>query len=101
MFTFPMDVKSVMPSPAPALRMNGPGLYEISGIAWSGQGTIRAVEVSADGGRSWGEAALSAPVLPRAVTRFRTAWRWSGGASARKSRATCDTGPVPPTLDHV
>ena len=101
MFTFPMDVKSVMTSPAPALRMNGPGLYEISGIAWSGQGTIRAVEVSADGGRSWGEAALSAPVLPRAVTRFRTAWRWSGAPSVLKSRATDDTGRVQPTRDQV
>src|SRR5207237_2208498 len=66
-FTFPMDVKSVITSPSPGLTMQGAGLYEISGIAWSGNGTIKKVEVSADGGQTWGEAALSTPVLPRAI----------------------------------
>ena len=49
-FTFPMEVKSVITSPSPGLSMDGPGLYEISGLAWSGSGKIIAVEVSADGG---------------------------------------------------
>ena len=35
MFTFPMEVKSVITSPSPGLLLQGPGLYEISGIAWS------------------------------------------------------------------
>ena len=69
MFTYPMEVKSVITSPSPGLDLKGPGLYEISGIAWSGLGKITTVEVSADGGQTWGEAALTEPVLPKARTR--------------------------------
>ena len=87
LFTFPMEVKSVITSPSGGLKMQGPGLYQISGLAWSGFGRIRRVEVSADGGRTWGEAALSEPVLSKALTRFRMAWRWNGGPAVLQSRA--------------
>ena len=83
------------------MPLQGPGLYEISGIAWSGHGTITQVDVSADGGQTWAEAALSAPVLPRALTRFRTAWKWNGAPAVLKSRATDDTGIVQPTRDAL
>jgi sulfane dehydrogenase subunit SoxC len=96
-FTFPMDVKSVITSPSGGLQMQGPGLYQISGIAWSGTGRIRRVDVSADGGQSWGAAALSSPVLPKALTRFRMAWRWNGGPSVLMSRAVDESGAVQPT----
>jgi sulfane dehydrogenase subunit SoxC len=97
MFTFPMGVKSVITSPSGGLRMSGPGLYQISGIAWSGAGAVRRVEISADGGRSWAAAALSDPVLPKALTRFRMAWRWNGGPAILQSRAVDDSGAVQPT----
>ena len=48
--------------------MQGPGFYQISGIAFSGNGRISKVEVSADGGKSWAEAALQEPVLSKAFT---------------------------------
>src|SRR4029079_16434322 len=54
-FTFPMGVKSVITSPSGAQQMQGRGLYQISGLAWSGAGRIRRVDVSADGGKSWGQ----------------------------------------------
>jgi sulfane dehydrogenase subunit SoxC len=73
----------------------GPGLHQISGIAWSGNGAIK-VEVSTDAGRSWVEAPLAAPVLPRALTRFRLPWRWDGAAAVLKSRAIDDAGAVQP-----
>jgi sulfane dehydrogenase subunit SoxC len=101
MFTFPMGVKSVITSPSGGLAMQGPGLYEISGIAWSGAGSIRRVEVSADGGRSWAEAALTEPVLSKALTRFRMAWRWNGGPAVLMSRAIDETGAVQPTRDAL
>src|SRR6266850_3573085 len=101
MFTYPMEVKSVITRPAPGLRMTGPGLYELSGIAWSGRGKIRRVEVSADGGQSWAEAALSPPVLAHALTRFRIAWKWNGAPTVLKSRATDDVGHVQPTRDEL
>jgi sulfane dehydrogenase subunit SoxC len=85
MLTYPMEVKSVMTRPSPAVALQGPGLYEVSGIAWSGQGTITQVEVSADGGQTWAAAALSDPVLPRALTRFRSAWMWNGAPAVLKT----------------
>ena len=101
MFTYPMDVKSVITRPSPGLTMQGSGLYEVSGIAWSGAGTIGKVEVSADGGQTWAEAMLSAPVLPRALTRFRIPWKWNGGPAILKSRATDSTGEMQPTRDKL
>ena len=96
-FVFPLEGKSVITHPSPGLAMRGPGLYEISGLAWSGYGKVAKVEVSADGGKSWGEAALQAPVLSKAATRFRMAWQWDGGPAVLQSRATDDTGMVQPS----
>jgi sulfane dehydrogenase subunit SoxC len=96
-FVFPMEVKSIITHPSPGLALKGAGFYEISGLAWSGRGRIRQVEVSADGGKSWAPAALQEPVLPKALTRFRAPWQWNGGHSVLQSRATDDTGMVQPT----
>jgi sulfane dehydrogenase subunit SoxC len=101
MFTFPMDVKSVITAPSPGLTLKGPGLYEISGLAWSGAGKVAKVEVSADGGLTWGEAALTEPVLPKALTRFRMAWRWTGALAVLQSRAIDESGAVQPTRDKL
>jgi len=96
MFTYPMEVKSVITRPSHGMTLSGPGLHQIAGIAWSGNGSIKKVEVSTDGGRSWVEAPLAAPVLPRALTRFRLPWRWDGAAAVLKSRAIDDAGAVQP-----
>jgi sulfane dehydrogenase subunit SoxC len=95
-FVFPIEVKSFITHPSPGLLLNGPGYYELSGLAWSGRGRIRSVEVSADGGASWAPAVLNDPVLPKALTRFRAAWQWNGGPATLQSRATDDTGMVQP-----
>jgi sulfane dehydrogenase subunit SoxC len=97
LFTFPMEAKSVITSPSGTQKMQGPGLYQISGMAWSGFGRIRRVEVSADGGKTWAQAALDGAVLPKAVTRFRMPWRWDGGPSVLQSRAIDETGAVQPS----
>ena len=97
LFTFPMEVKSVITSPSGTQSMQGPGLYQISGVAWSGFGRVRRVEISADGGKSFAEAAFDGPVLPHALTRFRMAWRWDGSPSVLMSRAVDETGAVQPT----
>ena len=100
-FVFPMEAKSVITQPSPDLTMKEPGLYEISGLAWSGYGKIAGVEVSADGGTSWAPAALQQPVLPMALTRFRLPWRWDGGPAVLQSRATDETGYVQPTRSQL
>jgi sulfane dehydrogenase subunit SoxC len=101
LFTFPMGVKSVITSPSPGLTLQKRGLYQVTGLAWSGSGKISRVEVSADGGTSWADAALDDPVLPKNLARFRTAWRWGGQPATLLSRATDDAGDVQPTRDAV
>jgi sulfane dehydrogenase subunit SoxC len=100
-FYFLQEVKSFITHPSPGLRMSGPGFYEISGIAYSGYGRIAKVMVSADGGRTWGQAALQNPVLPKAFTRFRLPWRWDGGPVVLQSRAWDEGGNVQPTRAEI
>jgi sulfane dehydrogenase subunit SoxC len=100
-FCFPQEAKSVITRPSPGLNLREPGLYEISGLAWSGYGKIAKVEVSADGGGSWAAAALQEPVLSKAVTRFRMPWRWSGGPATLQSRATDDSGYAQPSRSRL
>jgi sulfane dehydrogenase subunit SoxC len=96
-FTLELGVKSAIMRPSFGLDLAGPGLYEVSGIAWSGHAAIRRVEVSADGGRSWADAALNGPVLPKSITRFRMPWRWDGSPRVLMSRATDEAGNRQPT----
>jgi len=70
-------------------------------LAWSGRGLVRRVEVSTDGGRTWRDARLQAPVLRFADTRFRLDWRWDGSEAVLQSRCTDETGYVQPTLREL
>jgi sulfane dehydrogenase subunit SoxC len=96
-FYFVNEVKSFITSPSPGRDLKEPGLYEISGLATSGKGRIAKVMVSADGGQSWAEAALQAPVLSMAFTRFRMPWQWNNGPAMLQSRAWDEDGSVQPT----
>ena len=100
-FYFLQEVKSFITHPSPGLRLSGPGFYEISGIAYSGYGRIAKVMVSADGGRTWAQAALQEPVLSKAFTRFRVPWRWDGGPVVLQSRAWDEGSNVQPTRAEV
>jgi len=97
-FTFYMEAKSIITRPSGGQKLNTPGFHEISGIAWSGHGKIKRVDVSVDDGKSWQEAQLQEPVLTRALTRFRLAWQWNGESAVIQSRAIDETGYVQPTL---
>jgi len=96
-FYFINEVKSFITKPSPGFAMIGPGLYEISGIAYSGTGRIGKVLVSADGGNSWAPAALQEPMLSKAFTRFRLPWRWDGSPAILQSRAWDEAGNAQPT----
>jgi len=95
-FTFEMGVKSVITRPSSTMTLPRHGFYEISGIAWSGAGRIRHVEVSTDGGATWAEAALTGEERPKALVRFRLPWEWTGQAAVLQSRATDEKGRVQP-----
>lgn len=98
---FQMPPKSLILRPSGGQQLSGPGYYEISGLAWSGGGAIRTVEVSVDGGRTWKEARLQEPVHRMAHTRFHFDWTWNGQETVLMSRCTDDQGVVQPTLDQL
>ena len=98
---FVLEAKSVITFPSGDQRLPGPGFYEVTGLAWSGRGLVRRVEVSADGGKTWRDAGLQEPVLPFAHARFRLPWRWDGREAMLQSRCTDETGYVQPTLAEL
>lgn len=95
-FSFEMDAKSVITSPC-TKRLPTRGWNPISGIAWSGRGRITRVDVSTDGGATWGEAELQGTPLPKALVRFERMWEWTGAEPVLLSRATDETGYRQPT----
>ena len=96
-FTFIMDTKSIITRPSGTQRISA-GFNEISGLAWSGRGSIRRVEVSTDDGKTWSEAQLQEPVLPLAFTRFRLPWTWDGRPTVIISRSIDETGYIQPSF---
>lgn len=100
-FTFVMEAKSIILRPSGGQLMGRHGFHEITGIAWSGRGKIKRVEISVDGGREWKPAELQEPVLTRALTRFRMPWRWDGEEVVIQSRAIDETDYVQPTLAEL
>jgi len=100
-FTYAMEAKSVITYPSGGQTLPGPGLYELTGLAWSGRGRIEQVEITTDGGRTWVNAALQEPRLPIALTRFRLPWRFDGQDARIASRAIDETGYVQPTRDAL
>jgi sulfane dehydrogenase subunit SoxC len=100
-FTYAMEAKSVITFPSGGQTLPAPGLYELSGLAWSGRGRIERVEITTDAGRSWVNAALQEPRLPIALTRFRLPWRFDGQDTRIASRAIDETGYVQPTREAL
>jgi sulfane dehydrogenase subunit SoxC len=100
-FTYQMEAKSVITFPSGGQTLPGIGLYELTGLAWSGNGKIERVEVTTDGGRSWTAAQLQEPRLPIALTRFRMPWRFEGREAVIASRAVDETGYVQPSREEL
>lgn len=92
MFTFSMGPKSLITSPSFPTTLPGSGWFEISGLAWSGQGEINSVDISVDGGNTWQPATLHQPILSKCTTRFSFPWHWDGRPALFMSRATDDKG---------
>ncbi len=100
-FSSVFGAKSLITYPAYPNVLEKPGTVAISGLAWSGRGKIARVEFSADGGKTWDEAQLQAPVLSYCQTRFRYDWQWNGSDALLLSRATDETGNVQITLEEA
>lgn len=98
-FTWVMNAKSVITFPCPEKPLiGGSGFYELRGLAWSGNGKVKHVDVSLDGGRNFQRAKLDNPVLNKCLTRFTLPWWWDGKPALIQSRVTDETGYVQPTI---
>jgi sulfane dehydrogenase subunit SoxC len=100
-YTSLQECKSVVTTPSGGQVLLERGYYAISGLAWSGRGKVRKVDVSVDGGRSWRPARLETPVLSKCLTRFNLDWTWDGKPALVQSRATDETGYVQPTYRQL
>jgi sulfane dehydrogenase subunit SoxC len=100
-FTWVQESNSVITSICPENPLKNKGYHEIEGVAWSGRGKIKHVDVSFDGGISWKPAQLKGLVLDKALTRFSFNWTWDGSPKLIQSRAIDETGYVQPTLEQL
>ena len=96
-YTSIQECKSVITTPSGGQQLLETGFYNISGMAWSGRGKVKRVDVSVDGGRNWREARMETPVLTKAITRFNIDWVWDGKPAILQSRVTDETGHVQPS----
>lgn len=101
-FTWEMDAKSVITNPSPQAPItHGKGFTVLTGLAWSGRGTIPRVDVTIDGGRNWHQARISGPSLTKSMHRFYYEFDWDGRPLLLQSRAIDSTGYVQPTKNQL
>ena len=100
-YTSIQEVKSVITSPSGGQVLLDKGFHNVSGLAWSGRGKVRKVDVSTDGGRNWRPARIDGAVLSKSLTRFNFDWSWDGKPALLLSRAVDDTGHVQPTYAEL
>ena len=100
-YTSIQECKSVVTTPSGGQVLLDKGFYNITGLAWSGRGRIRKVDVSVDGGRNWRPARIEGPVQNKSLTRFNIDWTWDGRPALIQSRATDETGYVQPTYKQL
>lgn len=100
-YTSIQEAKSVITTPSGGQKLQHPGFYNVSGLAWSGRGSVKRVDVSFDGGHNWFTARLETPVLPKALTRFNIDWVWDGKPAYLQSRVIDSTGYVQPSIRQL
>ena len=101
-FTWIQEAKSVITSPSGGMTLlDKGGYYQITGLAWSGRGRVKQVDISTDGGRSWRHTTLQEPIASKSLTRFRADWVWDGTPALLQSRCMDDTGYVQPLLRQL
>jgi len=100
-FTWVMEPKSIITSPSPEKPVLQKGVQNITGLAWSGQGKVKRVDISVDGGKNWRPAKLHGPIMEKCMTRFSYEWDWNGNPALLESRAIDDTGYVQPTIKQL
>lgn len=100
-FTWIMDAKSVVTNPSPQSPLTSKGQNILSGLAWSGRGKVKRVDVTLDGGKNWQTAELAGPVLDKCLTRFYLPFTWNGDPLLIQSRCIDETGYIQPTKEEL
>ncbi len=100
-YTSIQECKSVVTTPSGGQLLVSKGFHTITGLAWSGRGKIKGVDVSVDGGRNWRPARLQTPVLSKCLSRFNIDWIWDGKSTLIQSRAYDETGYVQPQMRQL
>lgn len=100
-YTSIQECKSVVTTPSGGQVLLDKGFYSITGLAWSGRGKVKGVDVSVDGGRNWRPARLQDPVMSKCLTRFSVDWVWDGKPAIIQSRARDETGYVQPSYPQL
>jgi sulfane dehydrogenase subunit SoxC len=100
-YTSIQECKSVITSPSGGQHLLDHGFHNVTGLAWSGRGRIKRVDVSFDGGRNWRTARLEGPLLPKCLARFNIDWNWDGAPAILQSRAIDETGYVQPKINQL
>ena len=100
-YTSTQECKSVVTTPSGGQVLLDKGYYQISGVAWSGRGKVKRVDVSVDGGQNWKTARLQEAVMSKCLTRFTLDWAWDGKPAIVQSRAMDDTGYVQPNYKKL
>ena len=96
-----MDAKSIVTNPSPQAPLKQKGPNVLTGLAWTGRGSIKRVDVTIDGGKNWYAARIDGPVMPLSLVRFYVDIDWNGEEMLIQSRAMDSTGYVQPTKDEL
>ncbi|MFN3653482.1 MAG: sulfite oxidase [Armatimonadota bacterium] len=92
-----MQLKAQIARPAPEETVPAGKPYPVAGAAWTGDGTIAAVEVSTDGGRTWSRARLDGEPTPYTWRLWSYDWRAPApGQHVLMARAIDQKGRVQP-----
>ena len=85
-----MKPRAVIVAPLRSVDAGRP--TDVRGYAWSGDGPLVRVELSTDGGTTWRDTELTAPVAPAAWREFRLTFTPTAGTIELLARATDETG---------
>ena len=100
-YTSIQECKSVITAPSGGQRLLSQGFYNITGLAWSGRGAVKRVDISVDGGQNWKTARLEGQPLDKCLTRFNFNWTWNGAPALLQSRAIDSTDYVQPKYGQL
>ncbi|WP_435008525.1 sulfite oxidase [Tundrisphaera lichenicola] len=92
-----LNVKSLIARPLEGAVLPA-GKVEIKGVAWTGEGTIKKVEVATAPGAPWSEAKLLGEAHPGSWQQWTQTWDAQPGRYVLQARATDSTGETQPEV---